>query len=140
LDPGFYAREIFPHISIKTETPKLRVSITPRKDMFINQEDYFCYVSNLLNFVKKLQKEFDVEIYLTSLAFDADYDAIKDVIHNLRILTDSRLKSRFQVIKFTNLNDAWQFYSTMDIIVTSRMHDGISGMSASKPAIFVFSI
>ena len=133
LDPAFYIRKVFPH-GINKNRSKLRVSVTPRKDMFINKEDYLQYASNLLNFIIRLRREFDIEIYLTSLAFDADYEAIKDIMHNLKLFTDLE----FQVVKFTSLKDALQFYNTIDIMITSRLHDGILGISASKPVIFIF--
>jgi polysaccharide pyruvyl transferase WcaK-like protein len=134
-DTGFYLRKLFPS-KVSATRDRIRIAIVPRTYLLDNPEEQLEYLSHLSRFIRLLsQKRDDIEIYLTSLAFKADYSAMMDLIRLLKTRTPLL---RIEITKLGDLSKAWDFYNKMDIIITSRMHDGIIGMSASKPVLIVF--
>jgi exopolysaccharide biosynthesis predicted pyruvyltransferase EpsI len=137
-DVAFYIRKIFPLIN-KKRNEKIKIAIIPRRDIF-EVDEFYRYIQYLSTLIYKLTQKMnnDVEIYLTSLALSADYSAIESLLNILKTKISLKNSPKILTMRFDTLHAAWNFYSNVDLLITTRMHDGIMGLSASKPAFFIF--
>ncbi len=144
LDSGFGARLIHPiHKSSKTLTKKIRILIIPRKDYFCvyNKESlYKLYLSSLAALILWLFKNFNVEVYLTSMTVDVKYlggqTAINDLVKVLERHDNSYLR-HLKRVEMKSLAGACKLCNSMDLVVTSYMHGGIMALSLGVPAFFI---
>lgn len=153
LDSGFGMRLIHPEIHASKTSGKaaLRIVIIPRKEYFYSYDRkdlYKSYLDALANLILWLFRKFDVDVYLaTQTVFsDANYNwtshraptdsAIGDLARLLERRSNNRCLKRLKIVEPNNLIDALRLYSSVDLVITARMHAGISAMSAGAPAVF----
>jgi len=145
LDSGFGAKLIHPSIkSSETLNEKLKILLAPRKDYFCVYEReglYRMYLNSLVALILWLSKNFDVEVYLTSQTVDVKYvtggqAAINDLLHILKKHDNKHLKY-LKSVKPEGLVDACKLSSSMDLVITSYMHGGITALSLGVPTFFI---
>lgn len=144
LDSGFGAKLICP-IAKSSETikKKIRILIIPRKDYFCMYEKewlYKSYLTSLAELIVWLFRDFGVEVYLTSQTIDVKYVgaqvAINDLLNVLKRHDNSHLKY-LKPVKTNDLVTACKLCSSMDLVITSYMHGGITALSSGVPAFFI---
>jgi len=140
LDSGFGARLLSNSFATSKTSArkKRRIIIVPRRDYFyvFNREKlYPLYLKSMTDFILWLSKNFDGEIFLSSQNLVSD--AINDINRVLRKRGNNLLLKTLQIFVPTNLVDACKLYSSSDMVVTSRMHGGITALSFGVPVLFV---
>ena len=148
LDSGFGIRRIDPIITSADGLGKqeLKIVIVPRKDYYCiygRLNLYRSYLRALTGLILWLSRSFDAEVYLASQTVGhgpmSDGSAIRDVVTLLERRAGSNRESLkwLNVVKPSNIIDAYRLYSSADFMITSRMHGGIMALSAGVPAVFV---
>jgi len=143
LDSGFGLRLIHnsPATSKTLKREKRRIIIVPRKDYFYiydRKDLYPLYLNTLTEFILWLYENFDCEIVLSSQNIVSN--VIHDLLHVLRRRKNDSYSKLLQVVIPKNLVEAYELYDSSDIVVTSRMHGGISALSLGVPALFVLPL
>lgn len=143
LDSGFGLKLI--HNSLATsktlKREKWRIVIVPRKDYFYiydRKDLYPLYLNTLTDFILWLYENFDCEIVLSSQSIVSD--VIHDLMHDLRRRGNDSCLKLLQIVIPKNLVEACELYDSSDMVVTSRMHGGISALSLGVPALFVLPL
>jgi len=133
LDSGFYIKDLIP---IRIHNPNLNgegsIAIVPRS--YTYSRDTMNFIIGISNVVKQLLRS-GYKVFLSSMAFKGDKPLILQITKHLGDLRNSK---NLHIVSLNGFDDAFHFYSTMDLTLTGRMHDGIMALSAGKPAIFVF--
>jgi len=150
LDSGFGLRLFYSDIltskALRKEAP--RIVIIPRKDFFYayNKENsYKLYLNALVELIPWLFKNFDAEVYLASQTVvsdikqfrGSDQAAIEDVLALLKKCDGNRYIKHLKIVKPDNLVDACRLYGSADLVLTSRMHGGITALGLGVPAFFI---
>ena len=150
LDSGFGLRLFYSDIltskTLRKEKP--RIVIIPRKDFFYahNKENsYKLYLNALVDLIPWLFKNFDVEVYLASQTAvsdvkyfrGSDQAAIEDVLDLLKKRDGNKFIKHLKIVKPDNLVDACRLYGSADLVLTSRMHGGITALGLRVPAFFI---
>ena len=146
LDAGFGVKFISPEIKSEALQQKktLRILIIPRKDYFYlykNEDTYKLYLESLTKLILWISENFDVQIYLTSQTISEKYHlssevAVNDLCNVLRKYSSKSLND-LKVIKPENLINAYNLFSSMDLVITSYMHGGIMALSLGIPVFFI---
>ena len=148
LDTGFGVKLIFPEIKAEAlqQRKTLRILIIPRKDYFYyfykKEDAYKLYLESLTKLILWISKNFDVQICLSSQTISEKYDvlsseaAVNDLCNVLRKYS-SRSLDDLKVIKPENLINAYNLFSSMDLVISSYMHGGIMALSLGIPAFFI---
>jgi polysaccharide pyruvyl transferase WcaK-like protein len=126
----------------------MKIVVVPRKDFFLyptyHKELYASYLSSLATFLLWLKANYDVELVLSSQTvinsqddyLSSDDSAIDDLLKHLAT-SEHSVSANLKIVKPTSVLDAYALYSSADLVFTSRMHAGITALSANVPAIFV---
>jgi hypothetical protein len=151
LDSGFGLRLFYSNILTKSKTlrkEKPRIVIIPRKDFFYayNKENsYELYLKSLVDLIVWLFRNFDVEVYLASQTAvsdikyygGSDQAAIQDVLDLLKKRDGNKFIKHLKIVKPDNLVDACRLYGSADLVLTSRMHGGITALGLGVLAFFI---
>ncbi len=147
LDSGFGAKLICPHIERSNPTEKtFKILIIPRKSYFYFYEReglYKLYLNSLAELISWLSRSFDVEIYLTSETIDVKYSflggqgAINDLLATLKKRRDKKHFKNLTCVVPESLVSACRLASTMNLVISSRMHGGIMALGSGVPAFFI---
>ncbi|MEM1661141.1 MAG: polysaccharide pyruvyl transferase family protein [Candidatus Bathyarchaeia archaeon] len=133
LDSGFYIKDLIPiKMSISNLNGEGSIAIVPRS--YTYKGDTINFMIGILNVIKWLLRA-GYKVFLSSMAFKGDKSLILEIT---KYLGDLRNSKNLRIVSFSNFDEAFQFYSSMDLILTGRMHDGIMALSAGRPAIFIF--
>lgn len=148
LDNGFGLRSFYPDARLTGLLKKraLKIIIFPRKEFFEfynKMELYKPYLESLVGLIEWLIKRYDAEIHLALQVTDNHVgrrlSGIDDVLtlFEKRSLESNQFLKHLQIFQPSNVLDAFQFYSSADVIVSSYMHGGIMALSAGVPSIFI---
>jgi polysaccharide pyruvyl transferase WcaK-like protein len=148
LDTGFGAKLLFPEIkagaSQQRKTP--RIIIIPRKDYFYyfyrKEGAYKLYLESLAKLILWISKNFDAEICLSPQTISEKHDVLSSeaaVTDLCSVLEKYSVRSLdgLKVFKPKNLINAYSFYSSSDLVISSYMHGGIMALSLGIPAFFI---
>jgi len=135
LDSSFYIKSIFPleEKLYKNRDDVNNVAVIPRGDMFRESKVKYNYLVSIAFAIKWLIKH-GYNVYLTSMSFRADKIAIDYIVSLIKDYSKN-----LRIIRFSNLRELWSFYNSVDMTITSRLHDGIMTIAAGKPAQFITS-
>jgi len=136
LDSAFAIKILCPEFKDKVKTRgKLKIAIVPRSDYFVDFElfkkMYVSYVKTIKTLVVTLNKRYDIDIHLIS-----HHPQDLKVIRSTCKVLDQSTKSNIKVHHIDTVKKSIETLSNVDLIVTSRLHAGIIGMSFGVPAIF----
>jgi hypothetical protein len=124
---------------------RLKVVIIPRKDYFFSfkrQGLYRYYLKSLVNLIIRLNDlHSDLQICLCSqTTLDnqlSDQAAIRDLMHMLSNSQEATKVPCPMVIPPTTLGDAYDVFSSADLVITSRLHGGILALNSAVPTFFL---
>jgi len=83
------------------------------------------FIMGISNVIKQLLRS-GYKVFLSSMAFKGDKPLILQITKHLGDLRNSK---NLHIVSLNGLDNAFQFYSSMDLTLTGRMHDGIMALS-----------
>jgi len=144
LDSGFGVRLLLGRLARKRDNPgALRVAVTPRIDFFSayhEPELRSLYMDSLARVVRWMIRKKGAKIYLVPQSLrDKSFQGLDDTVAIRRLLVALGPRDAAHITSFTpkSLADAYSFYNSIDLLITSRMHGGIMAMSAGSPVLFL---
>jgi len=140
LDSGFGLRLIYERPKWNSGIRNLRIVIVPSYMHAYMHEQYRRGLTRLVSWVFS---KFDCEFYLMPFCIDASNET-KDVraVNDILSASKGRLTQELKSIKVVDtahmsIHEIYEFFGSVDVVVTSRMHAGIMAMSAGTPALFL---
>lgn len=147
LDNGFGLKLLYPEVLNPDFSNKksLRIIIIPRKQYFEHNDKmglYKPYLESLVNFILWAFEKHDAEIYIALQIVNRRVAKKSSGIEDLIELFEKKKQNNQQMKQLnvfypTNIKDAYEFYSSADLVVSSYMHGGIMHMAAGVPVVFI---
>jgi len=121
-----------------------RIAIIPRKDYFVfyhKPDLYSSYVDVLVKVIRRLTHGSGIEVYILPHALKEENPSRLDdevaICDLLSLLNTEKTSKTLKIFRPKSPMDTYRLFSSMDLVVTSRMHGGVIAMAAGSPALFL---